>query len=150
MPAAAGSTRTAGAITPEEAGPGGGVLAPQCPWFAMRPRCRRRREAVAGLRGREEDGTRTWLNGGARLSGTTGVAPDRAASRRPRRRRSRRSTRPHGVLFRRLCRRRLEDDRRWNVLGERLRRLLEDRGGRRHRRRRCRSQRRLCRYGGDV
>src|ERR671936_489010 len=72
--------------------------------------------AVAGLRGREGDGTRTWLNGGAGLSGTTGVAPDRAASRRPRGHRGRRSTGPHGLLFRRLRRRRLEDDRRWHVL----------------------------------
>src|ERR671939_134079 len=36
MPAAAVSARTAGAITPEEAGPGV-VLAPQGPWFTMRP-----------------------------------------------------------------------------------------------------------------
>src|SRR5918912_1245470 len=80
--------------------------------------------AVAGPERREEDGQRTWLNGGAGLSRTTGVAPDRAASRWAGGRRSRRSTGSHGLLFRRLRWRRLEDDRRWHVLGERLRRLL--------------------------
>src|SRR5918912_4220957 len=44
MPAAAGSARTAGAITPEEAGPGGVVLAPQGPWFTMRPQSQAPRE----------------------------------------------------------------------------------------------------------
>ena len=77
------------------------------------------------------------------------MALHRAAPRRARRRRRGRPARPHDLLLRRLRGRRLEDDRRRHLLGERLRRLLQDRRGRRDRRRGVRPERHLRRHGRD-
>ena len=59
-------------------------------------------------------------------------------------------TDPHDLLLRRLRRRRLEDDRRRLYLGQRLRRLLQDRGRRRDRGRAVRPERDLRRHGRGV